>query len=91
MEAKKLKKGSIIALFILSFALMSFGEVNSVLSKFWGTETSWGACGPNSNGDGGCSQGKYSQYFVFWIATNDILPTGETRACDCNNSGTAPQ
>lgn len=40
MVTKHLKKDIIIGLFILSFALMSFGEVNSVLSTFWGTETS---------------------------------------------------
>lgn len=62
-----------------------------MLSKFFGTETTWGACGPNSSGDGGCSQAEYGQYFVFWIPTGDPTPTGNTRPCDCKSSGTAPQ
>jgi hypothetical protein len=57
--------------------------------RFWGSEYSWGSCGPNSNGDGGCSEGQYRTYRVFWFAISRDKPVrGEdglqvTRPCDC--------
>lgn len=51
--------------------------------KFWGSDLSWGACGPNTDGSPGCFQGQYSTYYVFWIATGDPQPTGVIRACAC--------
>ncbi|MCW4467542.1 hypothetical protein OGH69_01050 [Flavobacterium sp. MFBS3-15] len=63
--------------------------------RFFGSSIENGSCGPNSNGDGGCSYGQYYTYYAFWIATNDtpkqvmtINPnTGNevpaTFPCDC--------
>lgn len=50
--------------------------------RFWGSELSWGACGPNTDGSPGCFQGQYSTYYVFWIGGTP-KPTGITQACDC--------
>ncbi|PQJ32991.1 hypothetical protein BST92_14140 [Nonlabens arenilitoris] len=58
-------------------------------NRFFGSSYSWGACGPNSNGDGGCSEGQYRSYRAFWITTVRDQPvsnedgTQVTRACEC--------
>lgn len=81
MKAIALKSFRILALVLMSFSLMSLSDGSS--RKFWGTELSWGACGPNSDGSPGCFQGQYSTYYVFWIATGDSEPTGVTQSCNC--------
>lgn len=51
--------------------------------KFWGSQLSWGACGPNTNGTQGCFQGQYSTHYVFWIG-GEPEATGVTQPCNCN-------
>ena len=67
MKKIVLKTVGTLSMLILAFGLMSNGDGdggNVVKSKFIGTNTGWGACGPNSSGDGGCSQGEYEQTFI---------------------------
>ena len=94
MKKIVLKTVGTLSMLILAFGLMSNGDGdggNVVKSKFIGTNTGWGACGPNSSGDGGCSQWEYEQTFIVFIPVSGETPTGGTRPCDCSNSGTAPQ
>lgn len=96
MKSNFLKLLLIFSFILITFSLMAQsssgkGVENTDGSKFWGTSIGWGACGLNSSGDDGCSQGQYSQYFVFWIPTGPEEATGVTRSCDCASSGTAPQ
>ncbi len=69
------------------FDLIKIAEqVNSGIiqgRKFWGSNVSWGGCGPNTDGTAGCFQGEYSTYSVFWIEIGGSHPTGNTRPCDC--------
>jgi len=50
--------------------------------KFWGSQLSWGSCGPNTDGSAGCFRGEYSTYYVFWIGGKPRA-TGITEACTC--------
>ncbi|WP_395043555.1 hypothetical protein [Flavobacterium sp.] len=51
---------------------------------FWGwAPTTPGACGPNSNGDGGCSYGTYQQHYIFWIKDGEPVATGDVFPCNC--------
>jgi hypothetical protein len=82
MKAIALKSFVILTLVLMSFSLMSLSDGAS--RKFWG----WGpaedgACGPNSNGDGGCSYGTYEQHYIFWISDGEPRPTGNVYPCAC--------
>jgi hypothetical protein len=75
MKATALKTFAIMALLIMSFSLMSFSSASA--RKFWGTETSYGAIGHNTDGTDGCFRGIYETYYVFWIATGEPQLVGQ--------------
>jgi hypothetical protein len=83
MRTKALKISGLLMLIVFSFTMMSFADA-SARRPFWGNGSAPdGACGPNSNGDGGCSYGTYTQHYIFWIADGEPQWTGNTYPCPC--------